>query len=290
MAVIEVKRQHDQTRRSSSLRDDGQRQITETWEYLVRTTQIETDVDAIESASYGGTSIPDEGDTHPINSDLICTAKSVERIDKTGLLWRVEVSWTSDTQAEAEEVWNVEMSVTGTEFQQQAYQDKDGNPIVNSAGQPFEPGLTESFYDEEITVSFNSYSVNASGIEAARGKVNDQQITLTVNGVARTYEARHLKCVQAGYQTVYSGGNSYWRITYVFRSRVDGYTETVLDQGFAELVAGELVTIKDANGEPLNAQSMLDGAGAVSTDGPHWLSFAIDEEASLATLLTDFGG
>jgi hypothetical protein len=293
MSFISITRAYDQEKADETLGEghNAQCQSGDVWTYEVLSDSM---ADTCYEAMYAflGTeeSIPETGDPHP-SGYLRVKSKSAVRTKESPFCFLVTVNWGSTSESPVQfptgAKWNVEISVDGVEYSQPAYKDVNGAALVNSAGDPFDPPLEQTYYDEEITVSFNTRTVDASAIESARGKTNSASFSFTVAGLSRTFATKTLKLVKASYSTVYENNDSYWKVSYVFRHRVDTWTRTVLDQGYNawDSVASKLVIIKDKNGDPVNTPAMLDSDGAV-TDTAHFLDFQMEGTASFSTLFT----
>jgi hypothetical protein len=200
-------------------------------------------------------------------------------------------------------IWDVDVSIETQEVTENIYHDAAGEALVNSAGQPFEEGVAQSFYDEKVTVGFNATSASLNtriaALRAARGKINDSATTITVAGVAVSYAAYTLKLIDVKCNPVY-GDITYWRVELIFsyRAAVDeegnaiGWKRNILDQGKYELDGdGELVPILDANNEPITEPVYLDGEGhAVAAGGdPVFIAKTLETATSFATVLSGLG-
>jgi hypothetical protein len=295
MAISKVQRVYSSDDDGQQLRQDRADTVekTQRWEYWVETSTIQEIDNTIRNASAGSTTIPAIGATHPTDTTLVCIGKSVRRDAKQPRVFYVSLDWGAPTKPEtAATEWNVELSVSGIEYRQKAEFDSDNAPIVNSAGAPFEPGVEKSYYDEQLTISFNSTTVPAALLRAARGKVNSDSVSITVLGQTFAYDARQLKCTVADYQSVYESGTAYWRVNFVFLARDDYWTDSILDQGYyTQDASGNLVINKDKNGEPLPTQQLLDGGGGLAADAdgtPYYIDFEVEEEVAFATLIAPF--
>jgi hypothetical protein len=183
------------------------------------------------------------------------------------------------------EPWEIEFRSESQEIVQDAYQDKDGNKITNSAGQPFDPSLMETIYDEEISIGFKTYSAPWSAIQSCLGKTNSGGCSFTILGISRSFSDNCLKLTEGNYEPYYGQGVTAWKVSLKFHHRPDTYTRHVLDAGFYQLVSGQLKIINDSSGNPVNAPAYLDGSGAVSTSA-HFLDFNIEEQTDFSGLFT----
>ena len=196
--------------------------------------------------------------------------------------------------------WDEHLEIDGVEFTQDAYfafDPSDGTteiPVANSAGQAFDPTLTKTFYDSEIKISFAARTVPVDAIAACLGGINSSTVSFTVLGITMSFAPKILKLVAAPYQTVYENGDNYWKIAYTLRYRADTWVDKVLDQGYAtkDATSGDLTTIKDADGQPLNSPAKLDGSGQELGvgDDPVYLEFQVPPLVDMMGILDVISG
>lgn len=79
----------------------------------------------------------------------------------------------------------------------------DGTLIINSNGDIYSGGLPKVYYDQNVSVEFDTNSVEAGTLAAAHRKVNSDAISMTVNGVSQTFEVNTLK-LKAQWKTTYA--------------------------------------------------------------------------------------
>lgn len=267
----------------------------ESWSYLVEFDDKATPLASALTASVGGTAIPHKG---TVSGGLTVTQVEARRDRDNPTLAQVTVTWGipsdgggggSGGEGDPGVKWNATISVEGVEFRETVTQDKDGKNIENSAKQPFDPPLEQTYYDEQVTVSFNSWLVDLNNIEATRGKINSASVTMTVNGLTRTFAAKTLKLTAAKYTTtVGDGGQTYWDIDYTLLYRKDGWKRKVVDRGYYERIGGKLIQIKDQYGEPVTSPSYLDGTGKKLSQGADAVlkEFELDKDVSFTGLFT----
>lgn len=217
-------------------------------------------------------------------SYMYCIGKNAVRVTDSGTIFELTVTYQSPPQFTGlpqGAKMNFQLDVDGVEVVQDAYQDAFGNPIVNSAGRFFDPTLQATFYDEKISIIFDSSTVDTSNIDACRGLVNGAACTLSVAALnwSRTFQPRQLKLRNARYTssiqgplTVASGTPPVFRISYdlLYRKRVDpngnasGFTEFVLDRGYEYYdKSGNLTVDKDQYGNRTGTQVLLNGSGQI---------------------------
>jgi hypothetical protein len=222
------------------------------------------------------------------------------------------------------DVWNVQIDITTKKFDQELQADVDGNPLVNSAGDPIK-GITVQRADEEIRISYTTDTPDWSALDDAfgplgRGCVNSEAFTLTINGVPRPFLVNtvHFEEYSAGV-TVDVSGVAYTRMGLVLGWREDGWKRMVADQGLRLLIwaippgggtatlmpvpithrvpkdnwDGGTLTIDNSYMEPITEPVYLNGSGGTALPGdpvvylPDGNGFVVYEEANLSTLLLD---
>lgn len=295
MAVVKVRRLFEESGQATA--DKGATKVSERHIYLVEFDTVATLQSAI-GATDGSTTAPVLGQQLAGVQSFVKTI-DLERLATTPKVIRLTANYESIDRDEEDEQtegnrWNIEVSVKSVAVSETVYQDKDGDPIVNPAGQPYEPSLTKEFYDQEISITFDclASAVNGSSIDDAIGMINESTTTMKIAGVTRTYPANTLKLTAGEYapknEKITVGDPptlvDVWRVSLNFYFRRDGWPRKVLRQGLYELDGTDLVPILDANGEPVTKPRYLNAAGAV-TDTPSFDTWEIEDTTSFATLL-----
>lgn len=208
-------------------------------------------------------------------------------ISRTGpLSWSAAVSYYQITLPDS----TIKLSLSSVAYPQQAYFDKDGNAVVNSATQPFDPTLTKTYFDAKFTLSYQSFIMPPiDTIMGAKGKVNSDSVSISVGGWSKTFTARQLKEDDSSADFEYHGTDRIWSVSVSFIVRIDTYVDKLLDQGYCRINdAGNLEGIVDDNGDPVNSPVMLDGSGDVLAMGadPVYLSFPIETETAMSAIIS----
>lgn len=151
--------------------------------------------------------------------------------------------------------------------------DVDGNPILNSAGDPFDPPLTEERTDLILTVYRNEENIDIYTLlsNSGKGEVNDAEW----NGFEeKTVKVLPIKIPQQ--QWSQEGQKNYWAMAYQFHIKFEGWTRRVVNQGFNELYTSGSVTksrpIVDAYGAKASDPVLLDEDG-------HALPYPVDDDS-----------
>lgn len=224
-------------------------------EYLV---EVDSDMDG-PAIVLAGEGVPKRGQVYHVNYDHVttayCRSRSARR--RAGLLktWEVTASW-REGEAESENPLErrVRKSLRSNNFTRVLDQDQDGSPIVNSAGQPFDP-LPE--IEDDRTVIVFSRNVASFAVDLAdqyKGSVNSD----TWYGKP----AGHWKIIGWTSDEQFEGGQSYFAETIEAEYNRDGWDLVVLDKGrYERNEEGDLVPIEDGNGQAVNDDVLLDGEG-----------------------------
>ncbi len=267
--------------------------VTEVWNYLVSVSAI-TDTASVAEAGVAYAF----GADHPTDAALSVTASRTSRKQDEPLVWEVQVTFgttADDTGAtpppDAEgEIWGVRISFSGVAVNETVNADRDDFPILNSALQFFDPGPEKTYYYEQMTVSCRCTETGMAdvfaAIQTARGKVNAADVTLTVNGLSRVFEAEKIKLVTADYNTTTEGALTYWEINYTFVYRDKGWTLHLLNHGMYKRVGGVLENIKDKYGNDVSAPVLLTADGTAESETATFMDYDIEETADFTGLFS----
>lgn len=174
------------------------------------------------------------------------------------------------TQDPIEIEWNT------VEVQSPAEKDKDGNAVVNSAGDPFDPPAMKDESRWQITVRTSVSSV-PSYVLNYRNRVNNASVTLD----GQTFAARTLlvRRIAIGKEYIRNSGTAR-DITIVFEHDESTWDLVQVDRGYRILdpsdVTKRILALNDDKTLP-SSPILLDGAGAVLDD----------PSASTAVYITD---
>ena len=287
-------------------------QIIETWLVEVDSPTYEN-VDII-GATDGTNQLPIVGLAYALGRSGVtafCTRSQPERTPEVPTMFAVQVEYALPQIPPA----NVKFNMGLSPYTQTAMLDKDNKPIVNSAGQPFDPALTKTFYDFKFSVSWQTLTPPpVAAIKALAGQVNSNSVTITASGgVSLTFAERELKLEDASLESEFQNGAVLWTINLPFTSRVDGFVDNVLDQGYAVIADGSgtssmpavntssgsssssgtvgqsnLLPITHTDGTYLNAPHPLDGNGNVLPEGQaqHYITFKIEDEGDFSPIIS----
>lgn len=180
-------------------------------------------------------------------------------------------------------VWNTHLEIHPSKVEEPISQDIAGTPkaIVNTAGQIFEEGLTRTYYDSEITVSYNTDAPPISNMDACLGRVSIEAVTFTYRGLVKACAAHTLVIDDYDIVDYYEDGQAYWTVKYSILWRdatgaiTSGYpwARNVLSQGLKQSDgSGGLIDCLDTNHVTCITPMMLNSSG-VQTTTPYYIDF-----------------
>ncbi len=212
-----------------------------------------------------------------------------KRSTESPFTFEVQVEYERKISLNPGDPWDITIAFSGSPFSQTAYKDKDGNDIVNSAGQSFDPTLQKQYFDEKLDISYKTTS--PPDLSDYYGKVNSDEVSFTISGISRDYTARQLKFTEGNISTTLTlgdtGNTPVWDVKLSFLARQDTYVNSVLDQGLCEIKAGKLAPILDeVTKQNINSPARLNGSGVHLAVGgtPVFLTFKIEDETALSPL------
>jgi len=149
-----------------------------------------------------------------------------------------------------------------------------GKPIVNSAGESFDPPVCEEKYDLVLTITRNQATFDEKAYEEYRGATNKEPFM--------GFEVGECMMANISGEEVVQGDFIYWRVTFEIHIRreataegtiIGGWKRRVLDQGFRTFFENDddgkpiYTNILDSNGQPITAPALLDGDGQKLANG-----------------------
>lgn len=199
--------------------------------------------------------------------------------------WRVKVDYTyydNPLAVPPKVSWR---RVTTTEA---VDRDVNGDPLLNSSKEPYDPPITEEYHDRVLRIEYNMASFNQAAYDQYIGSINSAAwvpASLTVGETIVTFPKYTVKCLGIDGDPARVGNILFSRVVAEFQIRDDGlddggtpaaypigWRRRLLDQGFREIVDGQPKAILDAEGNPLTNPVRLDGSGAklADTADPVW--------------------
>lgn len=230
-------------------------------------------------------SAPQNGSVHPSDAGAFVVSRTAECTDgRNG--WLLTCEYSSERQYSEDPTADpAAISWTSEQFQKPAIQDKDGDAIVNSAGDPFDPPNMMDDSRRIVTVTKNLATVPA-WILTYQDAVNSD--AFTVDGVPVTAGQAKMQRVDVG-EVQSRNGINFRPVVFQIHLQRDGWLLEPLDAGFRELDGTARVNIaNDGDGGQPAAPVPLDGSGGVlaNPDAANcvFLSFSVYNTAAFAAL------
>lgn len=174
-------------------------------------------------------------------------------------------------------------------FEETAEADRDGNAILNSAGDYFDPPPTRDDSRIILKIVRNESTFSPTLAQTWKNTVNDADWTVA----NETFPANTVKVIDITGELSYNAKcGYYWPVTYEFEINPDTWTRKILDQGMRARNpgTGKLVAVLDEKGQSVSSPVLLDGAGSQLTTGndPVFLEFELCPESDFSLLNFDF--
>lgn len=170
----------------------------------------------------------------------------------------------------------------GSEIEEVPYdRDANGDPVVNAAGDKFDPPLTRPEYYTTVVYTRNELVFSATYANTWKGNANLGAFSGYAEGYVlfRDVTARKVKHPQLGF---------YWNVTYTFVVRVDADKIKVLNTGYRYKPGGTGVPQRalDEKGQPTAGDILLAANGDKLPDGgtPTYKEFQIAEKIDFTSL------
>lgn len=194
-----------------------------------------------------------------------------------GYSWLVDVSY---TKSAIENPLDEPLKVSGSQSAKQVPVefDRDGDPILNTAGDPFQEILFAEDFDDTLQLTFNTAAIPFAAAQAAKKTVSSAAVLGLPAGTVR-YAGMSFQ--PQDHETL----GTYYTIT-INLALADDWKTRLLNQGFRELNDdGDLVAMK-VDGQPASQPLLLDNAGKrLASDGtPVTLEKDIYGQADYLTL------
>jgi len=262
-----------------------------------RTFEVKTDAKTDdETVVAAHASIPNIGAAHPNNSAMRCLKLTFTNDDSKGpFVWYVTAFYSNEYDIAENPLLDAAQTEWDTEqFSRIVWKDRDGNPIVNSAGDPFDPPVEK---DDSRWISVTSKNVGGvpAWIYSYQDAINAAEFTfdgVTVPARTAKVQAIHISTPQERNGISYRvlqitmhhrgenvndvaewGSGSGSGSTSDPGDEWDPWDEVILDAGFRKKVTGSgsagsttMEVIKDADDNPVASPVPLDGSGDVLDD------------------------
>lgn len=261
---------------------------------ITRVFTVETDSRATGGIEVGqAVGLPQKGniylapnESHPY---LFCTRRNIRRLNDRSRFWTVECEYESPELGNKDQQqpnpgapeFDLPIIRVGSHSElRDIVKDRDGNPIVNSAGTPFKPHPKKEVFFPTLTIQRNEPITTPLGQTqlAFLGKTNSD----TFWGLGED----QWRCVRldgeiASRTTADGIQHPYVAVVYEFQAKDDWALE-MLDEGPNHIVGGKPVAFKTADGTPY--VDFLDGSTGAQSATPHYLTFDYYDQAEFAAL------
>ena len=199
--------------------------------------------------------IPQIFDVHPVDNELFCNHKTV--INGTGPLhWKVTASYDTAKNSGPPLLRPPEINWSFAVSNNEIDRDIFSNPITNSSGEAFDPPITKDFHDLTLSIVKNQEDYDPVEALAFIGTLNNSSFFV--------FDAGQVKITRFDGAEITGEGQTYFRVSYEFQIRLDGWKRKILDQGMRD-IDGE--QFKDSTGTTLSEPSKLNGLGAKLASG-----------------------
>lgn len=205
-------------------------------------------------------SLPYVGIAYPNDANAFCQKLTGSQESFSPKVWLVTAAY-SNKQEAAEDPTNdaAEIEWDTEQFQRPIFKDKDDNAIVNSAGDPYLPGVERDDSRRIVTITKNMTSV-PSWILTFEDAVNDS--SFVVDGI--TIGARKAKCQKTSVgKWQERNGTEYRQVQIVLHLRKDTWDFEIMDTGLRRKDGSERKVITNDDGTEITSPVPLDGSGDV---------------------------
>ena len=198
---------------------------------------------------------------HPVIPGLWGTNYQIERMPTSPTLHRALITYAIPKYKPAPGggggpavKWDLDIGIGGRETKEHtnfaiSSDDNAGNvewntPIINSAGVQSTSTLPRSYCDEEITLSFSTYTVDQSNIGLCRETTNFDTVSINIDGYSRTFDPYTLYLERISqssslnlFNTNLTTTQNYWKMGYTLLYRKGGWNVQIVDQSSHIVVA-----------------------------------------------------
>jgi hypothetical protein len=176
----------------------------------------------------------------------------------------------------------IKLSWGENRFEKQVFEDRNGDPVVNSAGDYFDPPVSADDSRPTLRIVRNERTYDPIYANSWKDTLNAD----TFFGFAPATVKLSVPLGELEYNPICG---FYYVVTYQFEVNANGWKKQILDQGMRQVVSGVKSNILDDNGEQISSPALLDGSGKkLATGGtPASLTFEIYQESDFTQLGLD---
>ena len=226
MAIVSFDEIHKGRASSDEVRkDSGTRRYTRAWQ--IRTNANTDDATTI----YAHGSCPKLGDAHPNDASAYCRRRRARNEEFSKIVWKLTCEYSTGSELDDNPLDDPAEISWETDSRQRAFwKDRDGNAILNSAGDYYDPPIQGDDSRWTATVKKNVAAVPAWLLNY-RDVTNSDQFTLDGLTIA-VGEAKMSRIRISKWQE--RNEIAYRVLTMTIALNGDGWEKDVLDQGFRE--------------------------------------------------------
>lgn len=249
---------------------------TKYWRTYYVSLASETDGPAGALAAIG---LPAVGDSHPDDAAAIVRVRNAEPLDGDPKVFKVTIQyskpaqqgWVPDPIARPVEVsWDFLHSTEDANHEHSYDPIINGRRIENTAGELFDPPVVRDVNRPVLRMSRNEAQFNPIAAVGFMDTVNSDVWLGVPIGMAKLSDIRATRFIENNIW--------YWRVTYEFHFKWDGWQARILNQGFRHWhrsLADQtkvFAEITDENGQAYSEPTLLAADGTVLPEGaaPVW--------------------
>jgi len=240
---------------------------------FVLTSNAATDTCATADA-YSG--LPQANEGYPGISWLRVSDRQTEKIDT--LHFSCTVSY-SQTESDDPTSQDVEVEWDFVESEEDIDTDAYDHPIVNTNGEGFDPPVTREYGNLVLRAARNEATYNATYASEFYNTVN--------SGTFLGFPSGKVLCkkISASLVTL-DNGYQYWRLTYIFHLRKDGWKKRILNRGYMVKATADAEAKRKVDENGYVTEPVLLAADGTETtkENPYWLEFEVYESTSFGAL------
>lgn len=239
------------------------------------TYQVQTDskTTAVNIQLSGDSRLPTVGEAHPDDSSLQVKKVQTKRIKESH--WKhftYIVNYSSQRDrvvASGSPLARPPRVRWTTSLASEAYfVDQDNWQVVNSAGQPFDEMPERDRITSGVTITVNQSRIDVDQMYEFSNTVNLRAFTIS-DGTSTWIIPKLLAKIGAisASELKIESDIKYYEVTYPISIRKEGWLDVFLDQGYYEIVNGELQEIRAKGQRPIKKPAPLNGSGHALSAG-----------------------
>lgn len=245
------------------------------WSWLVITDDKDDDQEVVLSYE----EVPAKGDPWSDTdegSTILAVDHDVKQLPDSPYLWKLTVRYSTDaidpSKQQLDPLDRPPDVQWGREDQTvTVWKDANGDPILNTAGDPFEKGMDTTRGIRTLVIARNEEAYDAVATQIYENRVN----TVACFG----YEPGEVLSKSIVGASQYEMGERFFKVTYSFRIKLGGWKRVFLNQGmrFIDAGTGDLVAATEANGSPSSRPVLLSILGTKLDPGDDPVYIEVEE-------------